>query len=93
MTHNRIKSLTYEFDASESMVLNTGARIVNVQWDFDFRGRFTPTQGFAYGRDTKAKPLFKVQYKFRHLGKTPIACRVQDDLGGEKIHIETIAVK
>jgi len=93
VTHNKIKPLTYEFDATESMVLNTGSKIVNVQWDFDFQSRFTPTKGFAYGRDIKAKPLFKVQYKFERLGKTPIACRVQDDLGGEKIYTETISIR
>ena len=47
----------------------------------------------AYGIDKKLKPLFNVQYKFEHLGKTPIACRVQDDLGGEKIYTEIISVK
>lgn len=93
VSHNRILPLTYEFDASESMVLNTGAQIVNIQWDFDFQGRFTPTKGFTYGRDAKLKPLYKVKYKFEHLGKTTIACRVQDDLGGEKIYTETISVR
>ena len=93
VTHNRIKSFMYEFDASESIVLNTGAKIVNIQWDFDFQGRFTPTPGFVYGRDSNAKALFKVQYKFKHLGKTSIACRVQDDIGGEKIYTESISVR
>ena len=64
-----------------------------VQWDFEYLGRFTPTKGFAYGIDKKLKPLFNVQYKFEHLGKTPIACRVQDDLGGEQIYTEIISVK
>ncbi len=89
-------SMTYEFDASESIALNTGSKIVNIQWDFDYRGRFTPTQGFAYGREgsgDKIKPLYRVKHKFKHLGKTPIACRIQDDLGGEKIHTEVIQVR
>ena len=96
VNHKKTTSMTYEFDASESIALNTGAKIVNVQWDFEYRGRFTPTQGFAYGRDgggDKIKPLFKVIYKFKHIGKIPIACRVQDDLGGEKIHTEIIQVR
>ena len=84
--------MIYEFDATESISLNAGASIVNVQWDLDYRGRFTPTKGFAYGRDQKGKPLFKIQYKFEHIGKTTIACRVQDDLGGEKIYTEVISV-
>ena len=84
--------MIHEFDATESISLNAGASIVNVQWDLDYRGRFTPTAGFAYGRDQKGKPLFKIQYEFEHIGKTTIACRVQDDLGGEKIYTEVISV-
>lgn len=93
VNHKRVKSMTYEFDASESIPLNEDSTIVNVQWDFEYLGRFTPTKGFAYGRDTEAKPLLNVQYKFERLGKTTIACRVQDDLGGEKIYTEVISVK
>jgi len=93
--HKKTGHMTYEFDASESIALNTGAKIVNVQWDFDYRGRFTPTQGFAYGREgsgDRIRPLFAVRHRFGHIGKIPIACRVQDDLGGEKIHSEVISV-
>lgn len=93
VNHKRLESMTYEFDASESITINENSIIVNVQWDFEYLGRFTPTKGFAYGRDARSKPLFNVQYKFEHLGKTTIACRVQDDLGGEKIYVEVIQVK
>ena len=94
----RVGSMTYAFDASASQPLNSKndgelAKIVNVQWDFEFLGRFTPTQGFGYGRDPKGNPQSKLVYKFQHMGKTSIACRVQDDLGGEKIHNETISVR
>lgn len=90
--HKKLSTMTYEFDATESIALNVGASIVNVQWDLDYRGRFTPTKGFAYGRDQKGKPLFKIEYKFEYVGKITIACRVQDDLGGEKIYTEVISV-
>lgn len=93
VNHKKISSMTYEFDASESIPINENSQIVNIQWDFEYLGRFTPTKGFAYGRDAKSKPLFNVQFKFKHLGKTSIACRVQDDLGGEKIYTEIISVK
>ena len=93
VNHKRIKPMTYEFDASESMPLNEDSTIVNIQWDFEYLGRFTPTKGFAYDRDTKSKPLLNVQYKFERLGKITIACRVQDDLGGEKIYTEVISVR
>ena len=98
LKYKRVGSMTYAFDASLSQPLNTNnngelAEIVNVQWDFEFLGRFTPTQGFGYGRDPKGNPMSKIVYKFKHMGKTSIACRVQDDLGGEKIHNETISVR
>ena len=93
LEYKRVSSMTYAFDASESMPLNAGAKIVNVQWDFEFLGRFTPTQGFGYGRDPKGNPTSIVVHKFKHMGKTTIACRVQDDLGGEKIHTEIISVR
>lgn len=93
VNHKRLKSTTYEFDATESISINEGSSIVNVQWDFEYLGRFTPTQGFAYGGDSKSKPLYNVQYKFEHLGEITIACRVQDDLGGEKIYTETMVIK
>ena len=92
VNHKRLKPMTYEFDASDSFTQNVGSKIINVQWDFDYLGRFTPTKEFAFGIDD-GKPLTNVQYKFERLGKTPIACRVQDDMGGEKIHTEIISVK
>jgi len=93
VNHKRVGPLTYEFDSSESIPINEKSNIVNIQWDFNYRGRFTPTKGFAYGRTATAEPLFNVQYKFERLGKTPVACRVQDDLGGEKIYTEILSVK
>lgn len=92
VTHKKLSAMKYEFDATESIPLNVGANIVNVQWDLDYKGRFTPTQGYAYGRDHKGKPLFKIEHEFEYVGKTTFACRVQDDLGGEKIYTELISV-
>jgi len=89
----RIAPLRYVFDVSESVALNTGAKIINVQWDFDFKGRFTPTKEFAFGRDGKGNPLYKVEFKFERMGKQTIACRIQDDLGGEKIYPQIISVQ
>jgi len=89
----RVKSLTFVFDVSESVPLNTGAKIINVQWDFDFKGRFTPTKGFTFGRDSEGNPIYKVEFKFDGTGKRSIACRVQDDLGGEKIYPQIISVQ
>lgn len=89
-------TMTYSFDASESVALNAGAKIINVQWDFNYSGRFVPTQGYAYGTKGSAgdmEPMFSVDHKFKQRGKTTIACRVQDDLGGEKVQTAEVYIK
>jgi DNA modification methylase len=90
----------YRFDVSEARSMNTGGKIVNVQWDFDFRdGIFSATQGYQLCRKevrgTDRSPSgpsggfegdTTVEYTFEHVepgAEITIACRVQDDLGGE----------
>lgn len=90
----RLSRLKYRFDVSEARSMNTGGRIVNVQWDFDYRqGIFSATQGYSLCRKEKKgrgeagfEGEMAVEYLFEDA--TPgtgitIACRVQDDLGGE----------
>ena len=82
----RAAQLAYDFDASESVVLNPGARIVNVQWDFDYGERFGSTPGYSFVRKGgKGEPALQARYKFPSPGKRRIACRVQDDMGGDGI--------
>ena len=78
----RVSRLTYKFDASDSIVMNSSARIINVQWDFAYIGIFSSTPGFSFIRKNK-EPVLQAQYEFSSSGKKCIACRVQDDLGGE----------
>ena len=79
----RIARLTYDFDASDSIVMNPGAKIINVQWDFDYGERFSSTPGYSFARVHKKEPALQAQYKFPSSGRQRIACRVQDDMGGE----------
>ena len=90
----RIGARHYRFDVSEARSMNTGGKIVNVQWDFDFRdGIFSATQGYQLRRKEKkgkGENGFEgdttVEYTFEHVepgAEITIACRVQDDLGGE----------
>lgn len=87
-------SKTYRFDVSEARSMNTGGKIVNVQWDFDFRdGIFSATQGYQLCRKEKKERgqggfegQMTVEYTFEHVApgtEVTLACRVQDDLGGE----------
>jgi DNA modification methylase len=90
--HKRIATRTYLFDVSESVVLNSGAKIINVQWDFDFRERFSSTPGFSFVRGRKSEPQLQTQYEFPRSGKVRVACKVQDDMGGEGLWSEEIIV-
>ena len=76
------KSVT--FDAGDSIVVNSNANIINVQWDFDYDGsRFSATSGYSFQRDRNKKPQLRVTHKFERAGKFRVACRVQDSSGGE----------
>ena len=100
----RIGSRHYRFDVSEARSMNTGGKIVNVQWDFDFRdGIFSATQGYQLCRKEKkgkGENGFEgdttVEYTFEHVEpgtEITLACRVQDDLGGEGMKIIKMEVQ
>jgi DNA modification methylase len=79
----RISARNYKFDVSETAVLNAGAKIINVQWDFSYDKRFSSTPGYSFIRGTNKETLLQLQYEFPRTGKFRIACKVQDDMGGE----------
>ena len=79
--HRVLGGRAVAFDAGDTAVVNAGATIVNVQWDFDYDGkRFMATRDFSFARD---KPLTSVTRKFDRAGVFRVACRVQDSRGGE----------
>jgi DNA modification methylase len=88
----RITDRTYKFDVSETVVLNSGAKIINVQWDFDYKKRFSSTPGFSFIRGAKKEPALQADYQFPGTGKFRIACKVQDDMGGEGLWTGEIEV-
>lgn len=84
----------YEFDVSESMSLNKDGVIANVQWDFDYKSRFTSTPGYSYLRDgATGHPLLAVEYTFGVPGPHVVACSVQDDQGGERTELFSVEVQ
>jgi hypothetical protein len=91
----RVKSLTYEFDMSESVSLNKDGAIANVQWDFHHQaGKFISTQGYTFLRDKKTKrAVLVVEYTFPQAGTYTVACSVQDDQGGERTVVQVIEVR
>ncbi|MFZ4509129.1 MAG: DNA methyltransferase [Fimbriimonas sp.] len=88
----KLQARTYLFDVSETALMNPGAQIINVQWDFDYQNRFTSTQGYSFVRGAKGAPAMQAQYTFETPGRKKIAVKVQDDVGGEGIHILEITV-
>jgi len=89
----KLSGLTYRFDVSETVVLNSGGKIINVQWDFDYNGTFTSTQGFSFIRTATKEPALQVDCTFPASGRYHIACKVQDDIGGEGLWAGDIEVK
>jgi site-specific DNA-methyltransferase (adenine-specific)/adenine-specific DNA-methyltransferase len=90
--YKRIAPRTYKFDVSETAILNAGAKIINVQWDFDYGKRFISTPGYSFVRGSKKEPELQAQYEFPTSGKKCIACKVQDDMGGEGLGTAEIEV-
>ena len=75
------------FDAGDTAVVNLGADLINVQWDFNYNGRrFEASQGYSFqrqGNGKNRKPVTQVTHKFDGPGRYNVACRVQDSRGGE----------
>jgi DNA modification methylase len=90
--YKRIATRTYRFDVSETVVLNAGAKIINVQWDFDYGKRFSSTPGYSFVRGAKKEPELQAEYEFPKSGNARIACKVQDDMGGEGLWSAEIKV-
>jgi len=89
---SRTGQLAYDFDLSESVSLNASGRIANVQWDFDYKDRFVSTEGYSFIRVDDNRPALKLSYKFPKSGPRNVACKVQDDLGGEKLLVKRLEV-
>ena len=83
-------------DAGDSVVVNPGAEIINVQWDLDYDGqRFIATLGYSFqkGRGNNKKPHLRITHKFARTGKFQVACRVQDSRGGEGLWTGEVEVR
>ena len=94
IAYKRIRGATYDFSADGSQVFNADAKLINVQWDFDHRdGAFRAERDTWFGKKKgkNAGPPLEAQHTFPHRGTFTVACKVQDDKGGEGM--ETIVVR
>lgn len=96
IAHKRLKRLHYGFDAGDSQVFNAGAEIINVQWDFDHRDGVFRADRDAWLRRKKGKKqtaVLDAQHTFARAGRFVVACKVQDDQGGEGMATIAVDVK
>lgn len=84
----RIRSLHYEFDASDTRSYNADGKILSVQWDFNYNGQVF----HAERRPWKERNALKTQHTFTRSGAFTVACRVQDDKGGEGMFTRRVQV-
>ena len=98
----KIGALTYEFEAVDAISTNEDGWLVNSQWDFDYQdGYFTADREYILSRekvtDRRRGERFEAVLTAKHQFETPgeclVACRVQDNLGGESIMTAKISVK
>ena len=86
--HRRLKPLHYGFDASDTQAYNPGAKIINVQWDFNYDGRTFR----AVRRPWAERASLAAQHTFPRAGTFTVACKVQDDKGGEGMRTAKVEV-
>ena len=92
--YKKIGTRKYHFEAVDTYSTNLDGYLVNCQWDFDYqRGHFCAHPGYILGRkENKGKSVarnfeavFEAEHEFDLPGTYQVACRVQDNLGGEVI--------
>ena len=91
----QLKPLRYAFDASDTKVYgssaqepNKPAEIINVQWDFNYDGRTFR----AERRPWADRASLTAQHQFPRAGTYAVACKAQDDKGGEGMQIVKLEV-
>ena len=82
--HITKESGEFSFDFSDSVSLNNG-KIINIQADFDFDGKFVPSEGYIFNPNTMV-----LKHRLNSIGKKKIAFRIEDDQGGEKLIVKEV---
>ena len=90
------KKLTYSFEAIAKS-LNQGGKLINCQWDFNYQnGNFSDPE-YALRRKPIKRDGFEAdliaEKTFAQPGSFAIACKVQDNFGGETIKTMSIKVE
>lgn len=104
IVYKKIGPRAYRFEAVDTYSTNLDGYLVNCQWDFDYqRGHFGAHPNYVLGRrelkgneakqkERKFEAVLVAEHEFEKLGKYTVACRVQDNLGGETVKSIEITV-
>ena len=92
--HKKTGAREYQFEAVDAFSTNEDGWLVNCQWDFDYQeGHFSADKDYILSRE-KAKDkkrgerfvaVLSAKHRFDANGPHRVACRVQDNFGGETI--------
>jgi len=96
ISYKKISGLKYKFESMGARSNNIDGYLINCQWDFNFiGGRFGESE-YALMReqkDGKYVAVLKAEKEFDKPGRYLVACRVQDNLGGETIKTKEAEIK
>ena len=86
--HRRVERLRYAFDAADTQAYNPDAKIISVQWDFAYDGRTFRAERRPWADRAK----LTAEHQFPRAGAYSVACKAQDDKGGEGMRIAKVEV-
>lgn len=92
----KLTGLTYRFEAVGARSNNIDGYLINCQWDFNYMGNRFAESEYALMReqkDGKYTAVLKAEREFKKPAKYLVACRVQDNLGGEAIRTKEIEIR
>lgn len=96
ITCKKVDGLKYRFEAIGARSNNIDGNLINCQWGFNFiEGRFAESE-YALKREQKDGTyvaVLKAEKEFEKAGKHIVACRVQDNFGGEAIKTKEITIE
>jgi len=94
--YKKKKDLTYKFEVIAKSI-NTDGYLINCQWDFDFLDNNFSEPEYSLNREKRKgggfEAILTAEKTFEKKGTYKIACKVQDNFGGEIIKVMEIKIK
>jgi len=96
IAYKKISGLKCAFEVVGARSNNIDGYLINCQWDFNFIERRFAEREYGLMReqkDGKYVAVLKAEKEFEKAGKYIVACRVQDNLGGEAVRTREVIIK